>query len=524
MNGENKAKFRRAVRHPVVWWRGDSLPEETIRPWEGGIQLLAESLKGFMTGFTNMKDRLYLGLGEGKIPPNWKSVHDVTKITWDAVNDPIIGTYMDRRRYGVKIHRWVMRFNATLSPFFILLQCFDFGLTPLQRVILWTGISMFADIMSTANAVSDAKIWAGITPYTAQRGIVQLCKTIGGQLAAAFKGIPTGLMGLKAFTGLTDYQTMIYGALIFAPLTIFCRWLPSFARQRVDFTANVKTEGEEADEDENSARQPAQKPPGLRESFAVVKHNRWFMMNTVVNLLRVFLPKTDEMFFYRFLIPAHMRVKIGGKEVGGEALWMIKNLVFGAPGLILQPFALKAVGRFSDKLNYIKLHTGIVAATTAAKYFAGYTSWPRLIFTYFMDTTREIFDRWAPVPKGQLDYEMYDYVEWKTGLRSEGMTIAVDGMLNKLINNNVTSVIGNAVLHWTGFQGYDIPEQPERFLKSIWPLLHIGKIVGEVIYLIALFWFRYPHDPREVEADLIERRALAKRMREEAEDEALAIH
>jgi len=516
LRAKTKARIKQAIRHPVVWWRGADLPEEKIRPWEGGIQLFAEGLKGFMSGFTGMKDRLYYGKGEGKIPYSWKTVHDVTKISWDAANDPLIGMYMDRRRFGVNIHRWIMRFNATFSPFFILIQCFDFGLSPLQRIIMWTIISMFSDMMSTSNAVSEAKIWAGITPHTQQRGVVQLCKTIGGQLSAATKGIPTGLMGLKAFTGLTDYQTMVYGALLFTPLTIFCRWLPSFAKQRVDFTVAVK--GEEEGESEEVKR-----PPTLRESFAVVRHNRWWMMNTVVNFLRVFLPKTDEMFFYRFLAP---KIKLEGKEVGGEALWMVKNIVFGAPGIIVQPFALKVVGKFGDKLNYLKLHTFVVVATTAAKYFVGYRSWPRLIFTYFMDTAREIFDRWAPVPKGQLDFEMYDYVEWKTGLRSEGMTIAVDGMLGKLINNSITSVLGNAVNDWTGFLGYEFPveQQPQRFLDSIWPLLHIGKIVGEIIYLIALFWFKYPHSPKEVEADLIERRALAQKMKEEAEHETLAIH
>ena len=518
MSAETKARIREAVRHPAAWWRGGGLPEENIRPWEGGIQLFAEGLKGFMSGFTGMKDRLYLGLGEGKIPPNWKSVHDVTKITWDALNDPLIGMYMDRRRFGERIHRWIMRFNATFSPFFILIQCFNFGLTPLQRVVLWTAVSMFADVMSTTNAVSEAKIWAGITPHTRQRGIVQLCKTIGGQLSAATKGLPTGLMGLTAFTGLTDYQTMIYGALIFTPLTIFCRWLPSFAKQRVDFTLKI----ESGDGAEGGAS-AIERSPTLRESFAVVRHNRWWVMNTAVNFLRVFLPKTDEMFFYRFLAP---KMKLGGKEVGGEALWMVKNIVFGLPGILAQPFALRVVGKFGDKLNYLKLHTLVVVATTAVKYFVGYGSWPRLIFTYCMDTVREIFDRWAPVPKGQLDFEMYDYVEWKTGLRSEGMTIAVDGMLGKLINNNITSVLGNAVNQWTGYQGYDIPveQQPQRFLDSIWPLLHIGKIVGELIYLAALFWFKYPHDPKEIEADLIERRALAQKLKEEAENETLAIH
>jgi len=185
----------------------------------------------------------------------------------------------------------------------------------------------------------------------------------------------------------------------------------------------------------------------------------------------------------------------------------------------LQPFALKAVGKFSDKLNYMRTHSSIVVAVVTARYFIGYKSVPRLAAMFSLEMFKEIFDRWAPVPKGQMDYEMLDYVEWKTGLRSEGMTIAVDGMLNKLIKNNISSVLGNLVTDWTGFLGYDIPrqQQPARFINTIWPLLHIGPVVGEIIYLIALFWFKYPHNPRDVEADLIERRALAQKLKEEAQ-------
>ena len=244
MSEDKKTRVREAFRYPVVWWKGAALPEEDIRPWEGGIQFFAEALKGFMSGYTGMKDRMYLGLGEGKIPPNWKSVHDVTKITWDAINDPIIGTYMDGRSFGVNVHRGVMRFNATFSPFFILIQCFNLGLTPLQRVIMWIVVSMFADIMSTANSVSEAKIWAGITPHTKQRAVVQVCKTFGGQLSSALNGIPMLLVSLKEIIGLSDYQIMIYGALLFTPMTIFCRWLPSFAKQRVDFRIKVKGRGQ----------------------------------------------------------------------------------------------------------------------------------------------------------------------------------------------------------------------------------------------------------------------------------------
>jgi len=118
-----------------------------------------------------------------------------------------------------------------------------------------------------------------------------------------------------------------------------------------------------------------------------------------------------------------------------------------------------------------------------------------------------------------IRYEMFDYVEWKTGVRSEGITQSVDGLLKKLLKDNIGSVVGNAMTQWTGYKGWDVPiaEQPQRFMDALWPLMHVGVIFGEIVALIAILRFKYPHDPARVEADLIERRALAQKMREEAE-------
>ena len=116
----SKEQIRYALHSPREWWKGADLPEEQVRPWESGIQFLGEALKGFMNGFTDLRHRLYLGLGEGKIPPNVKSVSDLVITSWDAVNDFPVGVWMDRRRLKENIHRWIMRFNATFSPLFIL--------------------------------------------------------------------------------------------------------------------------------------------------------------------------------------------------------------------------------------------------------------------------------------------------------------------------------------------------------------------------------------------------------------------
>ena len=501
---ENQTSFKEIVCHPVAWWKGAGLPEEKLKPWEAGIQFFAEIMKAVMDRFVNLKDWLYLGVGKGKVDPNGKTVAQLITTLWDGLNDPVIGSYMDRKRFGVRVHRWVMRVNAAYSPINILLQLFNFGLSPLQRVIQWTLMGVAGSVVSTANAVSEAKIWAGITPHSEQRGIVQLWKSVGRQVASPIASIVTVLMSLKDVLGVTDYQIIIWCAAIIAPLSIFGRWLPSYAVQRIDFSAAAQ---------EKEAAEP---PPTLRESFAVVKHNRWFLMSTALKFVTMLSPGTNEMYFYRFLMP---RIKIRGNEADGLWLYNLKGTIIGVPAMLLQPFALKFIKLFGGNLNLKRAKAITQIVTSVGKFLVGYKSVPRLLFMYTMELLQEIIDKWDPVADGVIQYQMLDYVELKTGLRSEGMTLAVSGFLDKIIRQNSETLIGNAFLRWTGFPGAEFPleEQPERFLKSIWPLLQFKQFLTGAAWLSGLLWFRFPMEPAQVEADLIEQRALAQKMKKEAE-------
>ena len=509
MTPETKAKVKAAFRHPVAWWRGASLPEEELRPWERGIHFLANGLQGLMGGFGGMRGLMYDGLGEGKIPPNWQSVAAVPRIIWDAVNDVIIGNAMDRKRPGVKFLRWILRINATLSPIFTWILLLNMGLSPLQRIIVWTAFDMVWDVMSTAAGICGSKIWNGITPHTGQRNILQHWSGMGSQLGEALSSFPLLAMGLKDIFGWTDYQIMVYGSAMFVPLTIFCRWLPTFAKQRVDFQVKVKGEAQ--------AEEDVERQPTFKESFTVVKHNKWWMMWTILGFLTLIIPGgSNQLFLYRFLMP---KTKFGEHEVGGEMFFFIKNFVFGGPPTLLTPLAVRVVGLFKDRLNYMRISRAVSVVTNLLPYFVGYKSMPRLLFMFTCELIRECFRMWDRVPGGVIGVQMLDYVEWKTGQRSEGMTAAVDGFLNKLIKSNMSNFIGNAWRTWTQFQGWDVPkeQQPARFLNTIWPLMHLPAVAHAVIGLGALLWFKYPHDPKAVEADLVERRALAQKMKEEAQ-------
>ncbi|MCL1951564.1 MAG: MFS transporter [Oscillospiraceae bacterium] len=499
---KSSGKFKAAVRHPVRWWKGAGQPGEALRPWEGGIQMVAEILKAVMDRFVGLRDWLFIGSAPGKVNPNWKSVAQLVTTLWDGANDPVIGAYMDRKRYGAGIHRWVMRFNAVYSPINILLQMFKFGLSPMQRVIQWTIMGFAGSVVSTANAVSEAKIWAGITPHSAQRGVLQLCKSIGRQIASPIASIVTVLMSFQEVLGLNDYQIITVSALIIAPLSILGRWLPSHALQRVDFNAAAEGKAPETQ-------------PTLRESFAVVRHNRWFLMTTALKFVTMLSPGTDEKYFYRFLMP---RIKIRGKEADGLWLYNLKGTIIGIPAMLLQPFALKFIKLFGGNLNMKRVNAITLIVTSVGKYLIGYKTIPRILLMYVLELLQQIVDKWDPVADGVIQYQMLDYVELKTGLRSEGMTLAVSGFLDKMIRQNSEMLIGNAFLKWTGFPGADFPleQQPDKFLKSIWPLLQFKQFLTGAAWLGGLLWFRFPMDPAQMEADLIERRKLEQKIKDEA--------
>ncbi|MCL2530833.1 MAG: MFS transporter [Oscillospiraceae bacterium] len=516
LSPEFKQEVRFAVRHPITWWKGEDLPEEQLRPWEGGIHFAQAVFNGFQVGFTNMRGRIFVGGEPGLISPIMNSGAEVVGATFDALTDPPIGVHMDQRQYDVGILRKLIRFHATYDPLTLMLTLFSFGLSPWARVATWVFVGMTHSITRTASEVSAAKIWAGITPHTEQRGKVQLWRSIGETIGAVFSGMPNIFMGLRHVLGVNDYQIMVIGALVFLPITIFGRWLPSYAKQRVDFNQKVDAVGEENTHAEKLT---------FRETFAVVKHNRWFMVWLVIGLARIITPRGDQMFIYRFLI-REMPFTIFGQPIGAELLFTLKDIVFGLPGFLMTPFALQAVKLFGGPLNFLRTHVAVIGLTHLFSFLVGWQSLPRLVFMWTMEGIRGFFNQWAAVPHNIIEYEMFDYVEWKTGHRSEGLTQSVYGIINKLVRNNLTSIVGGLVVQWTGFRGwvFDNPEdQPQRFLDTIWPLAHVGIVVAELFAFIGLMWFKYPRDPGEVERDLIERRALVAAQQELREEHDLNV-
>ena len=137
------------------------------------------------------------------------------------------------------------------------------------------------------------------------------------------------------------------------------------------------------------------------------------------------------------------------------------------------------------------------------------------VLLWGVNLVSNLFSKWDSVAGGIADYEMLDYVEWKTGRRSEGVKTAVDGLINKVVLNNIDTVVGSLALSRAGFDPKLETRQPPRYVKWATVFYFLSPVLDNLFYLVARLFYKYPAGLRDrVEAELIERRKLAAQTQE----------
>jgi len=96
--------------------------------------------------------------------------------------------------------------------------------------------------------------------------------------------------------------------------------------------------------------------------------------------------------------------------------------------------------------------------------------------------------------------------------------MAVDGLLKKMVINNINTVVGNLTVGALGFDPSKA-KQPEAFIKWAPVLYLLMPVIDSSIWLIAKLLYKYPGDRDQVEADPIARRKLAEELEKGVEQE-----
>lgn len=104
-----------------------------------------------------------------------------------------------------------------------------------------------------------------------------------------------------------------------------------------------------------------------------------------------------------------------------------------------------------------------------------------------------------------------DYVEWKTGVRTEGVTFSMQTFFTK-VSSGLSQGLSMLALAALGYVAIDnaqvyVGTQSAAFESWIWPLVILTPAIGSVLYIIPLFFVRYTKQQKAlVEKDLELRR------------------
>jgi len=483
--------------------RGDGLPEEKIRPWEMALHIVPNFITGLRTGFTWNWNNLFQNVFYVK--KDQLTVGQVATSLADGFNDPIIGAYMDAKCYPIRTHRRIVRINAVAGGLTRLLPLFSFGMTAWQHIIFYIVINVVQNmIFGTPADVAGAKIFSHVSPHSAERGKLAAAAGFGRNIYDALAEVAFAIVGLREALGWSEYLIYVVGACIFTLPAIFADMGPSFVLQRVP-----------------DAAPPAERldlwafAREVKDCFVIVRHNRYLMLELAQKAVTVCTPGIADNDYYRYM-GVDSIVK-AGKLKSETILWLRDNVV-SAPGTVLQPFSLPVIKKLGGPRNTQAVYQGIAVACYGLRAFAGMKTQGAVVFSWAMEMVIRTLAKVQKVAEDIIKYEMLDYIEWKTGRRSEGANFAIDGVIKKMVLNNVDTAVGNLVIHRLGFDPALGTNQPAAFRKYAPWLYLLVPVFDNFVILIARLLYKYPASLRDqVEADLIERRALAEQKKEELE-------
>ncbi|MEE1011558.1 MAG: MFS transporter [Acutalibacteraceae bacterium] len=176
---------------------------------------------------------------------------------------------------------------------------------------------------------------------------------------------------------------------------------------------------------------------------------------------------------------------------------LLCSLFTGIPNYVITPVAPSVINKFGLRTTAISAGVFSGLAYTAL-YFIGYKPTGNYWIDFVIVTVgltvcglpNHIMGVCDPLLKG----DMYDYLEWKTGIRNEGIVNAVMSYVNKL-SSSVHTFLSGVVFDWIKFTpqkdifGNVVPHTNPKVLKGIWGIFCLAPAVARYGYGLALFFF-----------------------------------
>lgn len=418
---------------------------------------------------------------------------------WDGVNDPIVGSFIDRHTFknGEKLRPFLRYTPLPVGIFTVLL----FLVFSTAEDLLWLRVSYFVIIYicwDLVYTVQDVAVW-GITamasPNSNERDrFVQWSRTIG---SAVFGVLSTVIPMVLEMIANAKGFSMALVTLVFAVIFGLGGAMISYRCAKVQERVLVnKTE-----------RQAT-----LGESFSLLFKNKMLLLVTLANLFGALgFGSSLVTYFFKYEIPADFLGNSGIMSIIGAlgltTIYFALTTVPSFIGMILADKLKKWLGGYVNVLILIQIVNIIVRVIAYFIGFDGKSLWIAMLVIGVGSLPAGA----SSIAQTSIFCDSIDYMEWKTGKRTEGITFSMQTSFTK-ISSGITSGLATLALSILGYKAIDNAEvyigtQTAMFDKWMWPLVILTPAIASVLYIIPLLFIRYNKEKRAiVESDLKARR------------------
>ena len=194
----------------------------------------------------------------------------------------------------------------------------------------------------------------------------------------------------------------------------------------------------------------------------------------------------------------------------------IAGLFTGLPSYFVLPFATKMTKKIGLR-NLSVLSYGYCGIVYLIMFFVGYkptdNNLVNIIIIVIFLTLAGAMNSVQRYCGTALQGDLYDYVEWKTGIRNEGMMSAAMGYIT-LITNNISTILSGIIIAAIHYEplinsyGVVVPQTDPDMLQAIWTVFTLAPAIGRIGKAISLSFFNVDGKVKEqMMADLAVTRA-----------------
>ena len=408
---------------------------------------------------------------------------------WDIINDPLIGTLVDRTRtrWG-KFRPYMLFFQIPLTIigtlYWFMPYIFpDTAGTYIPKLIFYFAFNVITETAGTFTGVAKTGYMTTITPHPNDRArLITMAELWTGYMGEDLPGIIMGVVIDLINNGIIPMQlrTAFLGMGLFTNIAscIFTFYFFLVSRERVPQSLDI---------------------PDIKQGFRAVITNYPILLMILADFLGIFSISTSTQ---NYFIDVH----------GSATLLTILNLPTGMIGSISYAFVKPMRARFSSKALWVgeDLYTRFwwLLLFAFGNINKNYTKTLPMCIAFGIQA---FFDKWAFGTRKVINAELYneamDYCEWKNGCRMEATTgIAKDMILKvrNVVNGSVQSLMFSKIGY---IQGKTIGTQADSTKWWLFAMCTgIPQITG-ILSVIPKFLYPLTKEKRErMYNDLLERR------------------